>query len=123
MKKQLTLVAILALVIAGCRKQAQPPVEPDPIAVKITAWSIGNQSNLGKWNVNITIDKQLDEQVTITCNFTSYPDLNKVEVPIVLPAGWTSWYGTASVAAASAGSVGNNPTFTIKGTKTYKLSY
>lgn len=122
--KKIALVLLAAITLNSCgKKNVDRPKEPDPIPVKITAWSIGNQTNLSKWNVNVTIDTALTEQVTITCNFTSYPDLTKVEVPIILPAGWKSWYGTAPIAPASAGSIGNNPTFTIAGTKKYKLTF
>lgn len=125
MKTPLTRLIIAIVLLASCGKKVDPPKEPDPIAVKIVNWSISNQYNQSRWNVNIDIDKALDEDVTITCVFTSFPENTKVTVPIKLPKGWISWYGVSveKPATISSGMLSNTQSFTITGTKKYTLTY
>lgn len=123
MKKVIAIISIIATAMASCSKKSNPVPVPQPTPVKITAWSIGNQSNLSRWGVFLTIDKALDEDVVITCTFTSWPDQQKVTVPVTFLKGYTNWYGNSTVAPASASSSGLNPSFTIKGTKQYTLTW
>lgn len=123
MKKLIAIISIIATAMASCSKKSNPVPVPQPTPVKITFWSIGNQSNLSRWGVFITIDKVLDEDVVITCTFTSSPDQQKVTVPVSFLKGYTSWQGSSTVAPASVSSIGLNPTFTIKGTKQYTLTW
>ena len=123
MKKLIAIISIIATAMASCSKKSNPLPVPQPTPVKITSWSIGNQANLSVWGVWITIDKALDEDVLITCTFTSFPEQHKVTVPVTFKKGYTSWYGNSTVAPASLSSIGLNPTFTIKGTKQYTLTW
>lgn len=115
----------VVFVFASCSKKTEAPTEPDSIPVKITAWTISNQFDQLHWNVNVDIDKELDEDVRIQCVFTTYPERTQVIVPIKLPKGWTSWYGVSAERPETINScmLSSTQTFTISGIKKYKLTY
>jgi hypothetical protein len=121
MKQLLTTVILSALLITSCSKKVE---EPKPIPVK-AQWTISNMGYLLKWNAQVTIDKPLDEDVTITVEFIEYPTNTPVSVSFLLPKGWTYWYGTSSVAPASysTNAKPGSVTLSIKGTKQYTITY
>lgn len=123
--KKIAMIILSAAMFCACSKKTETPKDPDPIPVKITNWSVSNQWNQSRWNVNVDIDKPLEEEVIITCTFTSWPEQTKVTVPITLPKGWVSWYGisTDKPGTINSGMLSNSISFTIKGSKKYTLTF